>query len=213
MQVLQEFKTNFIRPYDLFTKHNKTTWVTDGQWVSFGFILSPGNQSRVSTLTLTLSEPLQDLRDFVAKQCYISSIPRPVWLKGSYIDLRSSATAYLARKMPVVIESVEITATTTLDDEGYITTTNPKPTILIPTTKGLATPNIPAVLKALGLEPFEGRQHSGIDDVRNIARILQELIKPERNWRVEAKAKIEGKDRSWYWMRNGKVAWKHPLDS
>lgn len=113
--------------------------------------------------------------------------------------------------MPVVIEAVETIEIA--EDEGYTTTTSPKPTILIPTTRGLATPNIPAVLKALGLEAFEGRQHSGIDDVRNIARILQELVKPGRNWRVEANAKIEGKDKAWYWMRsNGRIAWKYPLD-
>lgn len=100
-----------------------------------------------------------------------------------------------------------------IDDEGYITTTKTATLITIPTTRGLATPNIPAVLKALNLEPFEGRQHSGIDDVRNIARILQELVKPERNWRVEANARIEGKDKSYYWMRrDGRVAWEHPLD-
>lgn len=115
--------------------------------------------------------------------------------------------------MPVVIEAVE-TPEPILDDEGYITTTSPKSTVLIPTTRGLATPNIPAVLKALGLEPFEGRQHSGIDDVRNIARILLELVKPERNWTVAANAKIEGKDKTWYWMKsNGRIAWKYPLDN
>jgi 3'-5' exoribonuclease 1 len=35
--------------------------------------------------------------------------------------------------------------------------------------------NIPAQLKALGLPAFEGRQHSGIDDSRNIAKIITEL--------------------------------------
>lgn len=184
VQVLQEFRASFIQPYKLFTKYNKTTWVTDGQW---------------------------DLRDFVAKQCYISSITRPTWLKGSYVDLRSSATAYLSRKLPVVVEPVE--STETLHNEIYVTIIDPKPTVLVPTTRGLASPNIPAVLKALGLEPFEGRQHSGIDDVKNIARILQELVKPERNWRVEANAKIEGRDKTWYWMKsNGGVAWKHALE-
>lgn len=35
VQVLQEFKQLFIKPYKLFTKRNKTAWVTDGPWVSF----------------------------------------------------------------------------------------------------------------------------------------------------------------------------------
>lgn len=153
----------------------------------------------------------QDLRDFVAKQCYVSFIDRPTFFKGSYIDLRSSATLYLARRLPVVISPVGDKET--VDDEGYLTTTKTATLLTIPTTRGLATPNIPAVLKALNLEPFEGRQHSGIDDVRNIARILQELVRPEREWRVEANAKIEGKEKSYTWMRkDGRVAWTHPLD-
>lgn len=103
-----------------------------------------------------------------------------------------------------------------VDEEGYTSVTkvvSPTGSSTIPTTRGLATPNIPAVLKALNLEPFEGRQHSGIDDVKNIARILQELVKTERGWRVEANARIEGKERTYWWMRRaGQVAWKYPLD-
>lgn len=107
-------------------------------------------------------------------------------------------------------------ATVTEEANGFIQVGGMSPSsttssIQKPTTRGLATPNIPAVLKALGLQPFEGRQHSGIDDVRNIARILQELVRPERQWRVSANACVEGKERRWSWMKkNGKIAWIHP---
>jgi len=61
------------------------------------------------------------------------------------------------------------------------------------------------------LETFKGRQHSGIDDVRNIARILQELVRPEREWRVSSNARIKGRDRRWQWMNaTGEVDWPHP---
>ena len=75
----------------------------------------------------------------------------------------------------------------------------------------MGTPNIPTVLAALGAEPFKGREHSGIDDCRNIARILQELVKPERNWRVCANAKVHSKEKKWQWMQKGRVAWDHPF--
>ena len=118
----------------------------------------------------------QDLRDFAAKQYYISQIVRPPWMGGKYINLRSSATAYFSHLG-----------------------------------RPLGTANISSVLDALGLEPFQGRQHSGIDDVKNIARILQELVRPERIWKVSANASIRGKDKRWAWMTNsGKVTWNHP---
>jgi 3'-5' exoribonuclease 1 len=75
----------------------------------------------------------------------------------------------------------------------------------------MGSANIPAVLEKLGLGGFQGREHSGIDDVRNIARILQELVRYERGWRVTANARIKGKERSWDWMKKtGEVDWPHP---
>lgn len=38
----------------------------------------------------------QDLRDFVAKTCYLSSTPRPVWLAGEIIDLRLLTSLFFA---------------------------------------------------------------------------------------------------------------------
>lgn len=81
----------------------------------------------------------------------------------------------------------------------------------MPIVRPLANANIPTVLEALGLEPFKGREHSGIDDVRNLARILQELVRPERRWRVSANAFIRGKERRFDWMDNkGGINWPHP---
>jgi len=56
------------------------------------------------------------------------------------------------------------------------------------------SPNIENQLRFLDLAPFQGRQHCGIDDSRNIARIIIELarrgvclvpntpIQPARRW-------------------------------
>jgi len=63
--------------------------------------------------------------------------------------------------------------------------------------------NIPLQLRALSLAPFAGRQHSGIDDARNISRILAELGR--RNIRLEPNLCIRP-NRRWYWMgKSGEI--------
>ncbi|GAA5970593.1 hypothetical protein JCM8115_000830 [Rhodotorula mucilaginosa] len=64
-----QFHRDFIQRHGLFTPDNRTVWVTDGPW---------------------------DLRDFVAKTCYLSSTPRPAWLAGEIIDLRLLTSLFFA---------------------------------------------------------------------------------------------------------------------
>jgi 3'-5' exoribonuclease 1 len=62
---------------------------------------------------------------------------------------------------------------------------------------------IPAQLKVLGLPAFEGRQHSGIDDTRNIAKIVIEL--GQRDVRLVPNTKINPR-RRWPWMgKSGQI--------
>ncbi|GAA6029231.1 hypothetical protein JCM8097_003579 [Rhodosporidiobolus ruineniae] len=65
----RRFYRDFILKHRLFTPENKTIWVTDGPW---------------------------DLRDFVAKTCYLSRHPRPSWLAGEIIDLRILVSNFFA---------------------------------------------------------------------------------------------------------------------
>jgi len=69
--------------------------------------------------------------------------------------------------------------------------------------------NIPAQLKALGLPEFEGRQHSGIDDCRNISRVMIELAR--RGITLVPNTAIYP-DKRWHWMgRNGQILeWCEP---
>jgi len=62
---------------------------------------------------------------------------------------------------------------------------------------GIRTLNIPAQLSILGLAPFIGRPHSGIDDTRNIARILTQLAL--EGVRLQPNTAINLR-RRWYWM-------------
>jgi len=63
--------------------------------------------------------------------------------------------------------------------------------------------NLESQLKVLGLTAFEGRQHSGIDDARNIARIVTELAR--RSVRLQPNI-IINPNRRWQWMgKSGEV--------
>ncbi|GJN88727.1 hypothetical protein Rhopal_001693-T1 [Rhodotorula paludigena] len=68
-ELCKRFHRDFIKQHALFTSENKTVWVTDGPW---------------------------DLRDFVAKTCYLSRSKRPDWLAGEIVDLRLLASAFFA---------------------------------------------------------------------------------------------------------------------
>jgi 3'-5' exoribonuclease 1 len=66
---------------------------------------------------------------------------------------------------------------------------------------------IPDQLKALGLPAFEGRQHSGIDDTRNIAKIVIELAR--RDVRLLPNTRIN-LGRRWPWMgKSGHILEDH----
>jgi len=67
----------------------------------------------------------------------------------------------------------------------------------------IGTLNIPKQLLALGLPPFLGRQHSGMDDTRNLARIMAQLalegVCLQPNTSINAR-------RRWAWMgKSGQI--------
>ncbi|KAI0303413.1 ribonuclease H-like domain-containing protein [Multifurca ochricompacta] len=105
-----------------------------------------------------------DVRDFV--------ISLPLWLRGDVMDVRKVVSAWSEFSRP---------HTPKASSRGAA----------LPRRK---SPNIENQLRCLDLSPFEGRQHSGIDDSRNIARIIIELarrgvsmvpnthIQPGRRW-------------------------------
>ncbi|GAA5885242.1 hypothetical protein JCM6882_009534 [Rhodosporidiobolus microsporus] len=68
-ELCKQFYRDFCIPHYLFTAENKTAWVTDGPW---------------------------DLRDFIAKQCYLSKVPRPPWLAGEMVDLRITISNFFS---------------------------------------------------------------------------------------------------------------------
>jgi len=116
-----------------------------------------------------------DVRDFVVKQCFISKIPMPSWLQGDILDIRTTVLEWL--------HSTQVEAA----NQGARAHDWNNP--------GRRSLNIPAQLKVLGLPRFEGRHHSGIDDSRNLTKVVAELarrdvclrpnttIQPNRRWR------------------------------
>ncbi|KAG1756283.1 ribonuclease H-like domain-containing protein [Suillus paluster] len=63
-------------------------------------------------------------------------------------------------------------------------------------------------LEALGLPAFQGRLHSGIDDTRNIARVMTELAR--RGVRLEPNTSINT-NRRWNWMGKPGEVLEHTL--
>lgn len=105
-----------------------------------------------------------DIRDFVVKQCFISKIKMPDWVRGDVLDSRRYVYDLLGYRK---------------GDKKSVTL------------------NLTRQLSALSLPPFEGRQHCGIDDTRNISRIVIELAR--RGVRLIPNLKISP-NRRWYWM-------------
>lgn len=157
-----------------------------------------------------------DLRDFVPKQDFITPSHRGV-------DARSAAPAYFVGPYINVKEAVH----TVLSDDWHSKndphwpkntrlTTAKRATVRRPNggSSRRKSPgfyrNIAGQLEALGLSAFSGRQHSGIDDARNIGRVLVELAR--RGVALEPNGNLSAArftDRKWPWMgsRPGQVLW------
>ncbi|GBE82484.1 3'-5' exonuclease eri1 [Sparassis crispa] len=84
-----------------------------------------------------------DIRDFVVKQCFMSKISMPAWLSGDVLDVRSAVGEWY------------LTTSRRCQEKRYIECAFPMP-------KRLSI-SIPRQLQVLGLSPFQGRQHSGMD--------------------------------------------------
>ncbi|KAG2116504.1 ribonuclease H-like domain-containing protein [Suillus discolor] len=125
-----------------------------------------------------------DIRDFVVKQCFISKIPMPLWLKGDILDVRKVVSVWA------------------------VASSNPDTTIKPSPRSHIRSLNIPQQLQVLGLPAFQGRLHSGIDDTRNIARVMTELAR--RGVRLEPKTSINP-NRRWNWMGKSGVVLEHTL--
>lgn len=120
-----------------------------------------------------------DVRDFVVKQCFISKAPMPPWLKGDVLDVRRVVSVWA------------------------VASGNPETMAKFAARSHIRSLNIPQQLQALGLPAFQGRLHSGIDDTRNIARVMTELAR--RGVRLEPNTSINP-NRRWNWMgRPGEV--------
>ncbi|KAH9934887.1 ribonuclease H-like domain-containing protein [Fomitopsis serialis] len=127
-----------------------------------------------------------DIRDFVVKQCFISKVPMPAWITGDVLDIR---------------KAVHILLDAVLDKRSAIGEQSGQQHAF-PISRRVAL-TIPRQLASLSLAPFQGRQHSGIDDARNIARILTEL--PRRGVKLEPNMHVNPRKR-WPWMgKRGKV--------
>ncbi|KAG8900435.1 hypothetical protein FRB99_006045 [Tulasnella sp. 403] len=147
-----------------------------------------------------------DLRDFLVKQCFISRMAIPEYFLGDIIDVRKVVGSWVDhggdRKALSILNSTP---------QSPLLSKPPSPLSSIPSTRpsfhrGHAKKqslNIPLQLQALSLGSFSGQQHRGIDDARNICRIMQALA--SRGVRLEANMYVNP-NRRWFWMgQDGRV--------
>lgn len=141
----------------------------------------PGTMSRFAWCT---DGPF-DLRDFLVKQCFISGIAVPDYFLGDVIDIRRVVGSW--------VENASRPATSASRPSRLPHQRHGKRPSL----------NIPQQLQALALGHFTGKQHRGIDDARNLCRIMESLA--SRNVSLEANMFVNP-NRRWYWMgRDGVV--------
>jgi len=166
-------------------------------WLVKHNLICPRTERKLQRFMWCTDGPF-DIRDFVVKQCFISKMKVPHWFWIDVMDVRKVVTNLsFAREQQTTQDAL---------DTSY-RNTNP----VVPKAQHFRRPslNISSQLNALSLPPFKGRQHSGIDDSRNIARIVTELarigISMESNLNVNP-------GRRWYWMgaRPGEI-WEEYL--
>lgn len=122
-----------------------------------------------------------DIRDFVVKQCFMSEIPMPAWIQGEMLDVRLLISEWLA-------SNVKRRHGTLKSGQKTGKASSPTKRIYLPITRQL---------QVLGLPPFQGREHSGIDDTRNITRIVIEAAR--RGMKLQPNTGINP-NRRWPWM-------------
>lgn len=141
-----------------------------------------------------------DLRDFVIKQSWISALPRdrhqgapPIFLRGPLIDIRKGIASLFKWEQELRAEQQSRSSSSRSTpfpefggEDGFqvITPTSShsggsngiredlRSTGLSPHEQSLA-----GLLDVLNIGPFQGRQHCGLDDTKNIARLAVEVAR------------------------------------
>ncbi len=122
---------------------------------------------------------LADLQSFVPKQTFISARePRDVL--GTRFDQNAAADGKSPLAFPLWLRGPLMEVRKSIAWLEFLGVHNPsfghKPSTRDVTIEGL--------LRQMGLPPFEGRLHSGLDDARNIARLVIELGRRVRDVHV-----------------------------
>lgn len=149
----------------------------------------PLNRDRLRSDTIWCTHGPFDLRDFIPKQCWISGFlyGPPRWLQGPILDIRKAVSKWKQQqrqqmqlttqpifngKLETALRAEEISqATKTIEnsDSSGVSPSAASASLF------LRDGTIPALLADLDLGEFQGRLHNGLDDIRNLARILIDL--------------------------------------
>ena len=134
-----------------------------------------------------------DLRDFVIKQCWISGHSRskddgspPIFLRGPLIDIRKGIASLFKWERELKTEASRTASSRSTPfpefggEDGFQIISPPSTGVKEDTRTTGLTPHqqsLAGLLDLLSIGPFQGRQHCGMDDTRNIARLAVELAR------------------------------------
>lgn len=160
----------------------KAMW-GDGPW-------HPIMQSTLTKDTAWVTHGAFDLLSFVPKSAWINGLQfgPPRFLRGPVIDIRKSVHGYLGKYIPKPRPPKEGSEGRTFHSSGSKdrkrigTSAATDEKAQTPAVNGHREPappkgdgSIPGLLQSLGMDEFQGKLHCGLDDTRNIARILIEI--------------------------------------
>ncbi|CBQ68085.1 conserved hypothetical protein [Sporisorium reilianum SRZ2] len=134
-----------------------------------------------------------DLRDFVIKQCWISGHPRdktdgapPIFLRGPLIDIRKGIAGLFKWEQELRVDQTRTASSRSTPfpefggEDGFQVISPPPPAVKEDARSTGLTPHdqsLAGLLDLLNIGPFQGRQHCGMDDTRNISRLVIEVAR------------------------------------
>ncbi|KAI9189147.1 hypothetical protein H9P43_000575 [Blastocladiella emersonii ATCC 22665] len=158
-EVLSAFQAWLIA-HDLVQPLAFTSDVEYGQLDATAALAVTNERKRV----LVATDGPWDVRDFVRKSCDLHTVPAPFYLTR-FLDLRK----YVKR---TVVPTEQQRRAPTRPGEAPL----PPPATVFVGKKPYEGGNLESLLEFFGLT-FEGRPHCGRDDTRNIARVVQALVR------------------------------------
>ncbi|PWN50934.1 hypothetical protein IE53DRAFT_73557 [Violaceomyces palustris] len=178
------------------------TWVTHGPYDLRDFVIK---QSHISSIVD--GEPGASTGK---RYPFLANKLPPFFLRGPLIDIRRATPDFLEAERLCKVSSSATSSRPKVDGgvvvfgghDGFQVVSAPTgrspppspPSTTPPSSVVVTDRTLEGLLRALGLGEFEGRQHCGLDDTKNVARLCRELVRRISEISIpNLKAKDQGK--------------------